>query len=77
MVIKNLLGQVNTCFCHNNVEILPIFISLYFVKAQPMPQNFSRRMRGLDVHYKTVFKVPFQVALEKSYAQILLNGSGH
>ena len=35
-----------------------------------MPQNFIGRMRVLDAHYKTVFKVPFQVALEKSYGQL-------
>ena len=35
-----------------------------------MPQNFIGRMRILDAHYKTVFKVPCQVALEKSYGQL-------
>ena len=35
-----------------------------------MPQNFIGRMRVLDAHYKTVFKVRFQVALEKSYGQL-------
>ena len=29
-----------------------------------MPPNFSGRMRVLDAHYKTVFKVPFQMAQE-------------
>ena len=59
MVVKNFLGQVNTCFCHNKVEILPIFISLYFVNEQPLPQNLIDRMRVIDAHYKTVFKLPF------------------
>ena len=35
-----------------------------------MPQNFIGRMRVLDAHYKTVFKVSFQVALENSYGQL-------
>ena len=69
MAIKNILGQVNACFCHNKVEILTIFISFYFVKLQPIHQHFNVRMTVLDAHYKTVFKVPFQVALEKSYGQ--------
>ena len=42
--------------------------------AQPMPQNLHQNfigpMRVLDAHYKTIFKVPFQVALEKSYGQL-------
>ena len=32
--------------------------------------RMSGRMRVLDAHYKTVFKVPFQMALEKSYGQL-------
>ena len=35
-----------------------------------MTQSFNGRMRVLDAHYKTVFKVAFQVALEKSYGQL-------
>ena len=69
MVIKKIFVPSNTCFCQNNVEILPIFISLHFVDAQSMAQSFSGRMRVPDAHYKTVFKVPFQEALEKSYGQ--------
>ena len=45
-------------------------MSLYFVKRQPTPQNFSGRLKVLDAHYKTVCKVPLQVAPEKSYGQL-------
>ena len=50
MAIKNFLGQVETCFGNNKVDFLTIFISLYFVKGQPISQNFNGRLRVLAAH---------------------------
>ena len=65
MDIKNILGQVKTCFRHNKVEIVIIFKGLYFVNGQSISQNVCSRLRGLNEHYKLAFKVTFQVAPEK------------
>ena len=70
MLMKTFLDQVKTCFCQNKVEILPIFISFYFVKGQPIPQYFCGRMRVLNEHYNRESKVLFQVSPEKSYGQL-------
>ena len=68
MVFQNLLGRVKTCFGHNKVEILTIFISLYFVKG--IPRNFYGHMRVLGKHYNFDSKVILQEAAEKSYDQL-------
>ena len=70
MAIKNFLGQVKTCFCHNKVEILGIFRSFYFVKGPPMPENVQGRLRVLDAHYNLESIIIFQVSPEKSYGQL-------